>query len=181
MLASVPAMVHSAQTLDVEPPLREIVFINTAVDNYRTLSANVRSGVEVVPLKANRNGVEKVTQVLKTCKNVTTIHLITHGSLSRIQLGSAVLSPSTLERHVWDLATWADVLATDAELLIYGCEIAEEEEQGFIFQLSQLIESKIAAFQSKTGSALGNDWELIVRTGKIKASCVFTSGKKATE
>jgi Domain of unknown function (DUF4347) len=109
-------------------------------------------------------------------QGITTVHLVSPGSAGQIQLGSAVLSLATLERYVWDLVTWADTLAADAELLLYGCEVAAGEQgEALIFQLHQLTGAKIAASKTKTGSAAsGGTWKLTVETGDMQATCIFT-------
>lgn len=174
MLASSPVIVCPCQPPETNS-WREIAFIDATLNDYRVLVSGVRSGVETVVLRPNRNGVETITQVLKTRPGINTVHLVSQGSPGSIQLGNAVLSLATLERYTWDLAIWADQLATDAELLIYGCEVGDGEPgEEFIFQLSQITGTKVATSRTKTGSAaLGGNWELALRTGDIKASCAL--------
>lgn len=152
-----------------------ILFIDRAVTDYKSLKANVLPEIEVVALDCEGDGILQISQVLAARQGISSIHVVSHGSPGGIQLGNAWLSIETLERYAWDLQAWAESLTTDAELLIYGCEVAAGERgQLFIAQLCKLTGIKIAASATKTGStALGGNWELEVRTNRIRSPLAF--------
>lgn len=110
----------------------EIVFIDPAVTDYADLVAGVRSGVEVIVLEAAADGVEQISHVLAQRQNLTTVHLVSHGSPGLVQLGTSELSLETIDRYSWELQAWAESLTNSAELLIYGCEVALGD-RGWIF------------------------------------------------
>ena len=70
---------------------------------------------------------------------------------------------------------WAKGLVSDAEILLYGCNVAKGDfGAAFAQRLSQLTGANVAASTSLTGSAKkGGDWELEYATGEIKASLAF--------
>jgi hypothetical protein len=111
---------------------REIVFIDPAVIDYPALVAGVRSNFEVIVLDAMADGVEQISSVLAQCQNLTAVHLVSHGSPGRVQLGSSELSLETIDRYSWQLHAWAEALTNTAELLIYGCEVAKGD-RGWVF------------------------------------------------
>jgi hypothetical protein len=111
---------------------REIVFIDPAVTDYPDLVAGVRSNVEVIVLEAMADGVEQISSVLAQRQNLTAVHLLSHGSPGRVQLGTSELSLETIDRYSWQLQAWAEALTNKAELLIYGCEVTQGD-RGWVF------------------------------------------------
>jgi hypothetical protein len=70
---------------------------------------------------------------------------------------------------------WAKGLVSDAEILLYGCNVAKGDlGAAFAQRLSQLTGANVAASTSLTGSAQkGGDWELGYTTGAMDASLAF--------
>ncbi|MBW4464143.1 MAG: DUF4347 domain-containing protein [Pegethrix bostrychoides GSE-TBD4-15B] len=154
---------------------REIAFIDMSVQQYATLAAGVRAGVEMLVLNAQQDGVEQITQVLRKRRDLSCIHLISPGTVSSFQLGNTALSLNTLERYVWDLTIWSNALGSDAELLIYGSEVAKGVRgEEFVGHLSELTSARVAASRSKTGGLLtGGNWKLEVQTLPCQTALAF--------
>jgi large repetitive protein len=97
-------------------------------------------------------------------------------------LGKGFLNAGNLGDYATDLMGWAEHLAPNADLLIYGCEVAQGNEgQDFIARLSELTGLAVAASSTKVGNtALGGKWHLDVITGEIAFSCIFTSESMAS-
>ncbi len=173
------------QTTEAVPPpaslrpnrSREIVFVDAAIENYSLLVAGVVAGPEVAVISLGQDGIEQITKVLRKRRELTCIHLVCLGSSGQLQLGNALLNLTSLERYVWDLAIWSNALTPEAELLIYGSEIARGiRGEEFINYLSRVIEIPVAASYSKTGSAaLGGNWDLEHNTTPCTTPIVFNS------
>ncbi|MBW4489831.1 MAG: cadherin-like domain-containing protein [Trichocoleus desertorum ATA4-8-CV12] len=162
MTATLQKSPSASPSLSTPVTSREIVFVDPAVIDYPDLVAGVRSGVEVVVLEAMADGVEQISHVLAQRQNLTAVHVVSHGSPGRVQLGTSELSLETIDRYSWELQAWAEAFTNNAELLIYGCEVAQGERgQALVAQLGKLTGTKIAASTTKTGNTdLGGDWEL---------------------
>src|SRR5919199_5261227 len=156
---------------------REIVFIDSAVTDYPDLVAGVRSRVEVIVLDAMRDGVEQISEVLAQRQDLTAVHLVSHGSPGRVQLGATELSLETVNRYAWQLEAWAEALTDAAELLIYGCEVAKGDRgRVFVNMLHTLTGANVAASAVITGcAAQGGNWALETSTAPSVASLAFTS------
>src|SRR5919199_1660614 len=156
---------------------REIVFIDSAVTDYPDLVAGVRSRVEVIVLDAMRDGVEQISEVLAQRQDLTAVHLVSHGSPGRVQLGATELSLETVNRYAWQLEAWAEALTDAAELLIYGCEVAKGDRgRVFVNMLHTLTGANVAASAVITGcAAQGGNWALETTTAPSVASLAFTS------
>jgi hypothetical protein len=155
--------------------LQEIVFIDGAVPRYSILATGVHLGIEVIMLDNKRDGIEQITHVLRKRKGLLSLHLVSLGAPGHIQLGNTALNLNTLERYGWDLAIWGTALAAEAELLIYGSEIAKGVRgEELLAHLSELIAVKVAASRTKTGSAAGGNWDLEINVGHCKTSLAFS-------
>ncbi|PSF36651.1 crotonobetainyl-CoA--carnitine CoA-transferase [Aphanothece hegewaldii CCALA 016] len=157
-----------------EPFLNSLVFIDPAITDYYSLISQVKAS-EVILLDSSRDGIEQITETLANRNNITDIHLISHGQVGNVQLGSAILNINTLATYTDDFQKWSKSLTPDADLLFYGCNVAASEEGlQLLQQMSQLINADLAASLDLTGSAiLDGDWELEVTTGNIETSIAF--------
>lgn len=152
-----------------------IVFIDPKVDDYETLSAGVSPGLEVVMLDGSRDGISQITAALKKRRSLSSLHIVAHGEAGSLWLGKGFVNSNTLEESKDDLTSWGEALAPDADILLYGCQVAAcETGEQFVEKLSKLTGANVAASRNLTGSAqLGGDWQLEVKTGKIQSPLAF--------
>ncbi|MEG5055338.1 DUF4347 domain-containing protein, partial [Microcoleus sp. B13-B6] len=101
-----------------------IVFIDTAVADYQTLLDGVKLGVEAIVIDSHRDGVEQISEVLANRTNIDSIHLVSHGEPGSLQLGKTRLCVDNLEAYSQQLQQWRRALTIDADILIYGCNVA---------------------------------------------------------
>ena len=121
------------------PVSHEIVFVDSAVPDYQTLLASINPDARVIILDANQDGVAQISAALDSQRDVSAIHIISHGGLASLQLGSSFLSSETLSGYSEQLQTWSNSLTPEADILLYGCDVAAGAQgSAFIHQLSQL-------------------------------------------
>lgn len=140
----------------------EIAFIDSSLPNYQSLVAGVRSGITVVVLEGDRDGIAQITKALKSAKNVSAIHLISFGDVGILNLGITQINISSLDVYRASLQGWASALTPGADILLYGSNVgAGTVGTEFMQKFSQLTTADIAASTNSTGSAsLGGDWDL---------------------
>src|SRR4028119_1601343 len=109
---------------DRTPNPSTIVFIDAAVADYQTLLDQVKLGVEAIVIDSHRDGVEQISEVLANRTNIDSIHLVSHGEPGSLQLGKTRLSVDNLETYSQQLQQWRRALTLDADILIYGCNVA---------------------------------------------------------
>ncbi|TAF01390.1 MAG: DUF4347 domain-containing protein [Oscillatoriales cyanobacterium] len=148
-----------------------IAFIDSALDDRQTLHNGIAPGTEVISLNRVRNGVEQITKALASRSGITSIHIISHGSPGSLQLGATKLSLTNLKTYAKQLQQWSTALVENAEILLYGCEVAAGEAgANFVQQISLLTKAKIAASSTPVGSAAkGGNWELDYTTGAVSS------------
>lgn len=157
-----------------------VVFIDSNVDNYQALAQGIISEAEVIILQANQDGIKQITEVLKQ-KQISTIHLVSHGSPGCLYLGNSQLSLDTLNQYASDLKTWfskSPLLIGDGQgerLLLYGCNVASGDAgEEFIAKLHKITNAEIAASSTRIGNlTLGGNWDLDYQTSEFNAKLAF--------
>ena len=145
--------------------------------------AGVTPGTEVVLLDPMQDGVEQISQILLSKNSdIKSVHIVSHGAAGSLPLGASYLGLDNLNNYAGELQNWASALTPDADILLYGCEVADGQTGlNFVQQLSQLTGADVAASDDLTGSAaLNGDWDLEVKTGSIEAPLVFQFGAMQT-
>lgn len=154
---------------------QELVIIDSAVSDREQIIAEflTRSDgnpVSIFVLDGTRDGVMQISEVLAHFDRVSAVHLFSHGAAGRLQLGNAQLTNETLSQYVSQLTRWQDALTSDADLLIYGCDVAATEDgEELLEAIHVLTSADVAASADLTGNAsLGGDWELEFHAGDVQ-------------
>jgi len=160
-----------------EPQATEILFIESNVADYQTLIDGAKPGTEVHVLDAGQDGLAQMAQILDGRSGIDAIHIVSHGSEASVGLGSLTLTAQNLPDHAADLETIGQALNPNADILLYGCDVAKGSDgAAFISALAQATQADIAASNDLTGaSSLGGDWILEVVQGDIEAQPVVTA------
>lgn len=147
------------------------VFIDRQVSDYQHLVSSVKPGSQVVMLDSDRDGVTQISEALRDARNVGEIHLVAHGNPGSLYLGNAQLNLANLEPYTNHLRQWRRAITHCADILIYGCRVAEQSWSDLLRPLSQLTGANVAASSREVGQGR---WELDRRIGNVTASLAFT-------
>jgi hypothetical protein len=186
---SAESPIHSAVNIDGEidtdaadstPAVHgvELIVIDSRVQDSDTLLSQLlvsERDFRFLRLDEGRDGIAQISDRLEQLGDVAAIHLLTHGADGQILLGSTVLNASTLAQYAPDFLAWQHYLTADADLLLYGCDVAETTEGlDFVTALGQLTDTDVAASDDETGAAaVGGDWILEQNVGVIDTSVAF--------
>ncbi|UNE78861.1 putative Ig domain-containing protein [Pectobacterium versatile] len=150
---------------------KEAVFIDTALTDYQTLVNSVPTGVDVFLLDSSKDGLSQLAAWAETHKGYDAIHILSHGNEGQVRLGNLTLDSATAEARSADLAKLGTALTQDGDLLLYGCDIAQDTGKSFVSLLSQLTQADIAASDDLTGAiAKGGNWQLETTVGSIETN-----------
>ena len=155
---------------------REIVFIDTRVEDYQTLMEGIDPNAEVILLDSTRDGVEQIAEVLNGRTNIDAIHLIAEGNEAELHLGTTFLTQDAISGQYADLFTQiGQSLSAEADLLIYGCNFGQGEAGLEAMEsLAELTGVDIAASTDRTGHTTEYaNWDLEISTGTIESSIVI--------
>ena len=152
-----------------------LVFIDSSVRDYTTLLASIAPGAEVIVLDGLSDGVAQISAALAGRSNVSAIHIISHGADGELDLGTTSLTADDLSSYADAMSGWSAALAPGADILLYGCDIAQDQAgQAFVQKVASLTSADVAASVDLTGSAdLGGNWALEYSTGAIEAAPVI--------
>jgi CSLREA domain-containing protein len=156
----------------------EIAFIDARLPDVQLLlddlAAQQRAGraIEVVLITADEDGIAAISATLAGRNDVSAVHVVGHGSDGVVELGSVQLDAGALLQRAGEISAWGDALGSNADLLLYGCDVAADAKgQSLVDALAQLTGADVAASDDLTGSALlGGDWTLEYTTGSIEAT-----------
>ncbi|WP_166882133.1 cadherin-like beta sandwich domain-containing protein [Massilia mucilaginosa] len=152
-------------------PAKQILFVEDNLADYRQLTA---AGMEVVVLDGRQDGLRQIAQALETRRGIRGLHLISHGGPGALKLGSLNLDRQQLNARSADLGIIRAALGADADILLYGCNVAEGKTgQDFIGELAGRTGARVAASINLTGAtAQGGDWLLEARTGALRSAAL---------
>lgn len=176
-----PNPIESSESIEVtaaESISQELVFIDTDVDNYQELLNDIlvqgdeERNIEVILLDNQRDGIEQISETLANFQNLDAVHLISHGSDGRVDIGNTQLDADTLNQNLLEISSWGDAFSEQGDFLIYGCNLAETEDgQSLVQALSSLTHTDVAASDDITGhESLGGDWELEYQAGEVETT-----------
>ncbi|HIV72894.1 MAG TPA: DUF4347 domain-containing protein, partial [Candidatus Aquabacterium excrementipullorum] len=175
------AVVQNA-TAEADTATREIVFVDLGIDNADTLIADLQAqqaqgrALDIVTIGANEDGIEVITRTLANAQTpYSAVHILSHGNTQGLTLGNTRLDLATLQSRAQDVASWGGALTGDADLMLYGCDLAAGSDgRALISDLSLLTGADVAASDDLTGaSALGGDWTLEYSQGQIDTQALF--------
>jgi len=156
---------------------REVAFIDTSVADYQTLVDGVRPGVEVVLLDGAGDGLAQMAAWAEGKSGYDAIHVLSHGNQGSVQLGILSLDTAAVAGRTAELAAVGAALATDGDLLLYGCQVAGADGNAFLLALAEVTQADIALSTDTTGPlSLGADWDIERTHGTITASVPLSIG-----
>ncbi|EMI18983.1 Pentaxin, partial [Rhodopirellula maiorica SM1] len=171
-----------ADALDPARPI-EVVFVDAAIEDAETLVQGLRGTSAgqtqwlIVHLQAEQDGLLQITETLRNLTSVDAVHLLSHGDGEGIQLGNTRLDLDAAPNYAGEIASWGYALDSDADLFIYGCDLASTESgRDLIDILSIVCDCDVAASEDVTGhSSRGGDWDLEYTVGEVDLARVLAS------
>jgi VCBS repeat-containing protein len=154
---------------------KNIVFIDSAVEDYETITSSFKENTEFYLINANEDGFKRISEILKDRENIDALHLIGHGSSGQILFGNAFLNNDTIDNYQSTLSSIGQSLTTSGDILFYGCNVASTEQgEILIKKISEITKADIAASDDITGKS--GDWELEKKYGIIETENVKVLG-----
>ena len=170
------------------PTSFELVVIDRSVEDHEVLLNNILANrnpdlVTVRFINTNVDGVQEIARLLSETaetgisRDYDAVHIVSHGDAGAIRLGNVTLDQSSLSQHADNIASWSNGLTIDADILIYGCNLAASDEGvSLVDSISELSEADVAASDDVTGHADSQgDWELEYVAGVVDHDVVFSS------
>src|SRR5689334_6069083 len=166
----------------------EVVFVDASVPDSAKLLADIAAQqlpgkhVETVLIAPDADGVAVIGDTLAQRHDVSAVHIVGHGADGEVMLGATRLDFDSLLRNATPIKGWGNALTQDADLLLYGCDVARSESgRALVDALARLTGADVAASDDLTGSAqLGGDWDLEYRNGEVTTALVLSAAERDT-
>ncbi|MEL6897416.1 MAG: DUF4347 domain-containing protein, partial [Planctomycetota bacterium] len=154
----------------------EIVFVDPGLENVEEILQSIPGDHELILMDAKRPGLAQISQVIRQRSGITAVHILSHGGDGKLQLGGGIVDHQALHQHADELRQWANALTDDADVLLYGCDVAAGESgRSFMRQFASITGADIAASTNKTGNDhAGADWILERSVGTIEHTLVVS-------
>ncbi len=156
------------------------LFLLDNVPDRQRLTESAPAGTTVVYLDSTGDALAEIADTLAALPagSVGAAHLVSHGSSGSLSLGSLTLNSNNLGDYADTLARIGNALSADADLLLYGCNVAAGEAgQAFIDALATATGADVAASDDLTGNiALGGDGVLERSSGEVEAQALDLAG-----
>lgn len=172
----------AAEPATDKEPLREVVFIDANTPDLEALLADLRNAADpnreftAILLNEDRGGIEQMTAALSNLQNIAAVHIVSHGAEGRVELGNEILDISTISNHRNAIESWAHALTPDADILIYGCDLAAADSGRALMQfIADASGGDVAASDDATGAETkGGDWILEEQVGNVSTKVAFS-------
>ncbi|WP_197465357.1 Ig-like domain-containing protein [Marinomonas sp. TW1] len=152
-----------------------VYFIDGSLPDQDGLIAAIPSGANLYVIDSVQDGISQINAVLSQFDQpVDTIHLISHSTADgHLQLGNSILNADSANGQYADaLASINQQLSTNADVLIYGCDLAQSEQgQATLQAIASVLDSDIAASDDVTG--VDGDWHLEYQLGAIESESII--------
>ncbi len=160
----------------------EIFFVDASLPGAQALAASLGEGSRVFVLEGGNafSQMEKALQGLAAEGGaVDAVHIYSHGREGAISLGGEWIDEDALAKNAGMLASIAQSLNVDADIMLYGCNTGGGAAgASFMNRLAFLTGADVAASTNLTG--LGGDWVLENSTGGIEADAYQPGGWDGT-
>lgn len=118
------------------------------------------------------HAIAAIAQALRPYHNLAALHLIAHGQPGHLYLGHTDVDSDWLLDHRDDIQTWRHALRPQADLLIYGCEVAQGSiGENWLSTWRTILPVDVAAADTPIGGAdLGGSSQLDQRRGILETA-----------
>ncbi|MBF2029420.1 MAG: DUF4347 domain-containing protein [Oscillatoriales cyanobacterium C42_A2020_001] len=150
----------------------QLVIVDGAIANLQTFTTGLYPDTAVLLLDPEHSGIAAITHTLAHYSQIQALHIVSHGDVARLQLGSDRLTLATLPTYQSQLQQWQHALAPKSEVLLYGCNVAQGKQgETFVRSLGQQLHTPIAASTDLTGYSV--NWNLEFKTGTTQTQLAF--------
>ncbi|MCY2940865.1 MAG: DUF4347 domain-containing protein [Planctomycetota bacterium] len=146
-----------------------VVLIDSSL--VASIPADELKGSLVVLIDGNRDVVSQITTALEGLANVPVLRIISHGNDGVLYFGNQAFDSTDLTSSAMQVASWGKSLTPDADILLYGCSIANTDAgKAFVQQFAIITQADIGASSNLTGK--GGDEVLEFQVGQVSNSLI---------
>ena len=162
------ALDSGAVAADADAPQRDLVIINSSVQNKEQIVEALGENTDVLYLEAGTDPLDAINDFLDANGDVkySAIHIVSHGNAGYFVLNGQIIDADAV---MSDPASWANIgqhMTADGDIMIYGCNVAGSlDGEMLISNIANLTGADVAASVDDTGAR--GDWDLEYTVGTI--------------
>jgi Ca2+-binding RTX toxin-like protein len=99
-------------------PDKQIIFIDSCVENWQQLASGVTAGTQVIILNPTGDGITQITQTLAKRSGFDSIQIVAHGKPASLQLSATNLDSHSIENDSNQLQQWQKSLIKNGDILL---------------------------------------------------------------
>ncbi|WP_309241925.1 Ig-like domain-containing protein [Leclercia barmai] len=150
-------------------PDKEVFVIDSRIKNWQSLVTQLPQNSKVVIIQEGSSGLSQLNQALADEKQISAIHIYSHGVSDEITLGSDIITAGNVAKLQPQLQALGDKLSADGDILLYGCSVTRNDT-ALVSQLAAFTHADVAASDDATGSRdAGGNWRLETSVGTVEA------------
>ena len=139
-----------------------------------TIPVDELKGSLVVSIDGNFDVVSQITTALEGLANVPVLRIISHGNDGVLYFGNQAFDSTVLTSSAMQVASWGKSLTSDADILLYGCSIANTDAgKAFVEQFASITQADIGASTNLTGKA--GDEVLEYQVGQVSNTLIASA------
>ncbi|MFK7889574.1 MAG: DUF4347 domain-containing protein, partial [Granulosicoccus sp.] len=171
--------VSTVQAEDILP--RELVILDSGLPDIQILLDDLTQSeledAQIVVLDADTDALTQISAILAEQRGLTAVHVFSHGSSGALHFAEQRIDTLDLLSRADELAQWRSAFAPGADILLYGCDVAENGEgQDFVDTIARLAGADVSASNDLTGDAdQDGDWQLEYSIGDVESELVFNA------
>ena len=154
----------------------DIAFVDSNLADIDSIISNLESqGISVIQISGD-DAIDQITDYLVSSdEQFDSIQIFSHGNDGHFKLGSTTVNNTTVDAYSDQLAAWGDALSSEGDILIYGCDVAANDDgMAMLQKIADFTGADVAASTDTTGFA-GN-WVLEHQIGIIDTAFVNIDG-----
>jgi len=149
-----------------------VVIIDSSL--VATIPADELKGSLVISIDGNHDVVSQITTALEGLSNVPVLRIISHGNDGVLYFGNQAFDSTDLNSSAMQVASWGKSLTPDADILLYGCSVANTDAgKAFVQQFASITQADIGASSNLTGK--GGDEVLEFKIGQVSNSLIASA------
>ena len=159
-----------------------LVILDARVTGASELIKAIPLETPIYQLRAELDGVDEISDILRHYEGLTAIHIIARGEVGSLRLGSQLLDRFALAAKGHRIERWGRALAPDADLLLYSSNVAQGIVGAqFVELLASITGADVAASNNNTGNPKeGGDWLFEFSSGAVEAEPMFSEANAGT-
>ncbi len=159
---------------------QELVFVDLSAPDYQQLADDLLANnngnrqIKVFYLDGKQDGIEQISAVLEQQQGIDAIHIISHGNEEGLKLGNSWLTNTSLNEYRQSIQGWRNALNNDADVLLYGCNLAGGEE-------GAALVDKLATLTGAARVALGAELPALFANNDKLAADILAAGERTAD